>query len=400
MELVPNEARAARTQLASRGWIPRNSESFRHLPPPDATAWLGDEACLAPWDEVEALADGWSLRVLPGTVEGALEARWLDARDPADRAQLFAALPLPGEDEAAPFAWAHRALVRQALRVRVAAHGTARLHVTRRACHAVEAPLLVVELAPGAQCVLLESHERDDARPLVQNLQVHVRLAAGARLQHLRHVAPGAEDRIAHHLHARLDRDADYTQCLLAGGSGYHLQRNVFDLKGERSSASAGGVLLAAGNALEQQVQARHGAAGTRSAAEILALASGAARVVANANTYIGAGCDDADTRQRLSGIPTGGNPRLVLRPHLEIHHDKVQAAHGATWGELPEEALFHARQRGLDESAAKALILEGLARSVLTRTIGEAGEVDLEAPLARAVAQHLAREKTEVRHG
>jgi Fe-S cluster assembly protein SufD len=392
------EALAARSQLDARGWIARNSETFRHLPPPPAALWLG-EGELAAWDDAQAPSDGWSLRALPGTSDAGFEARWLHVGEPADRAQLFAALPLPGEEEAAPFGWAHRALVRHALRVRVAAQATAHLRIARQACRAVEAPLLVIELAPGARCVLVETHERHDARALAQNLQVHVRLAAGAQLQHLRQVQPAPDDRVAHHLQVRLDRDASYAQCLLASGSSYHLQRNVFELNGERASASAGSVLLAADSALEQQVHMRHAAARTRSAAEMLALASGKARVVANAKTIIAAGCDEADTRQRLAGIPTGGQPRLVLRPHLEIHHDQVQAAHGATWGALPEEALFHARQRGLDARAAKALILEGLARSVLARAAGELVEAELDAALAHAVARHLARDE-EAPHG
>jgi len=35
---------------------------------------------------------------------------------------------------------------------------------------------------------------------------------------------------------------------------------------------------------------------------------------------------------------------------YLEILHDQVQATHGATWGALPEDALFYAQQRGIDE--------------------------------------------------
>ena len=90
-----------------------------------------------------------------------------------------------------------------------------------------------------------------------------------------------------------------------------------------------------------------------------------------------------------------------MLRPHLEIHHDQVQAAHGATWGKLPEEALFHARQRGLDERTAQALILEGMARSVLARAVDDTQfpeALRLDAALAAAVARHLA--KQEARHG
>jgi Fe-S cluster assembly protein SufD len=206
-------------------------------------------------------------------------------------------------------------------------------------------------------------------------------------------VQPGGADRVAHHLHARIDRDAAYAQALLAGGSAYHLQRNAIELRGEGAQARLAGVLLAGGSALEQQVLARHAAPRTSSGAELLALGRGGAHLVANAHTHIAPGCDDAQTRQRLVGIPTGGQPRIVLRPHLEIHHDQVQAAHGATWGRLPKEALFHARQRGLAEAAAKALIVEGLARAALERAVPEEGlpeTLRLEADLREAVARHL----------
>ena len=400
MDSAHADALAARTHLASHGWIGRRAESFRHLPPPAVKQWLPDGATLI--DEVAALSDGWTLDSAPGDSASDVEVRWFDAADPGQRAELFASLPAPGDDEAAPFAWAHRALVRQALRLRVGPSAQPTLlRLDRWACHAVEAPLLVVELLPGAQAVLLETHARQDAQPVVQNLQVHVRLAEGTRLQHLRHVAPADGDQLAHHLHVRLARDARYEQALLASGSAYHLQRQVFALEGEGAHARSGSVLLAAASALDQQVVARHAAARTRSAAEVLALASGAARVVANAHTHIAPGCDDADTRQKLAGIPTGGQPRIVLRPHLEIHHDQVQAAHGATWGALPQEALFLARQRGLDERAAQALILEGLAQAALARAVDDAPLPEtwrLDTALTAAVARHL--QSTEARHG
>ena len=400
MDRAHADAAAARRHLAAHGWIPRRAESFRHLPPPGARLWLGEGEHVL--DEFATLSDGWTLGTIADADADHVEARWFDAADAGQRAELFADLPAPGDDEAAPFAWAHRALVRQALRLRIApSTRPVQLRLERWACHAVEAPLLVVDLLPGAHAVLLETHARHDGQEVVQNLQVHVRLAQGARLQHLRHVAPAAGDRVAHQVLVRLARDAQYAQALLAGGSAYHLQRQVLELQEEGATARSGSVLLAAASALDLQVLARHAAARTRSVVEVLAPASGAAHVVANAHTRIAAGCDDADARQKLAGVPTGGQPRIVLRPHLEIHHDQVQAAHGATWGALPEEALFHARQRGLDERAAQALILEGLAQAVLARALDGAQPPEgfaLDAPLTHAVARHL--QTTEARHG
>ena len=102
--------------------------------------------------------------------------------------------------------------------------------------------------------------------------------------------------------------------------------------------------------------------------------------------------------RQRLNGIPLAGEPRLVLRPHLEILHDKVQAAHGATWGALPQEALFYARQRGLDETSARALIIEGMATALLERCFDDPDTLATlmaDGLLARTIAQQL-----EAHHG
>jgi Fe-S cluster assembly protein SufD len=347
---------------------------------------------------------GWTLHPVGQTPQGRVDARWLDAADAEQRAELFAGLPQPDDGDAAPFAWAHRALCRQGLRLRIggepgagrSAGETVWLQLRHQPRSVVEAPLLVIDVQPGVHCVLVETHERAQLhcpRSVVQNMQAHVRLGEGATLQHLRIALPGRGDRVAHHLHARLARGARYHQALIAAGSGYHLQRNVVDLAAERSAARLAGVLFAAGSAIEQQLRVAHAAPHTTSSVEALALASGAARAVLNAHTGIAAGCDEADARQRLSGIPTGGRPKLVLRPHLEILHDRVQAAHGATWGALPHDALFYARQRGLDEARARALIIEGMAAAVLARGLGGSELLEtlgVDALLAAAAAGHL----------
>lgn len=401
------ERLAAREQLAEHGWIARRSESFRHLPPPGADAWLGD----ADTEATPATRAGWTLTAVGSGSLKHVDARWLDATDPVERAALFADLPTQPGDDATPFFWAHRALCEAGLRLRIGGIGHAGLTPgtlqLRLQPHAsVEAPLLVIDVLPGAHCVLIESHERDAAScdgPITQNLHAYIRLGAGASLEHLRVTTPGARDRIAHHVHVQLEHDAQYRQSLLGAGSDYHLQRTVLDLRGERALARTGGVLFASSHAkFEQQVRATHAAPRTQSAIDTLALASGDAQIVCNAFSSIEAGAAGADLRQRLSGIPTNGEPRVVLRPHLEIHHDDVQAAHGATWGALPDDALFYACQRGLDRRDAQAMIVSGMAHAALARGIDTPGTLEAlggEALLVREVARHLA-DQPEIHHG
>lgn len=412
MDSARADGLAARHQLHTHGWIARQAEAFRHLPPPAAAVWLGDGAD-DPGCEAHPLAGaGWTLHPIGHSPQGRVDARWLDAGDAEQRAELWAGLPAPGaaadaaDGDAAPFAWAHRALCRQGLRLRIggtpgAERGpteTVWLQLRHQPRSAVEAPLLVIEVLAGVHCVLVETHDRQAMaccrQPVVQNLQAHIVLGAGATLQHLRIAAPGAADCIAHHLHARLGRGARYAQALLASGSRYHLQRSVVDLQAEGAVARSAALLLAADSTLEHQVRLLHGAAQTTSAIEDLALASGSAHAVVNAHTRIAPGAAQADVRQRLVGIPTGGQPKLVLRPHLEIHHDQVQAAHGATWGALSDDALFYARQRGLDERSARSLIVQGMAGALLQRCFDDEPllqALHTDRLLREAVARHLA---------
>lgn len=402
MDAARADALAARHHLVDeRGWQFRRVDAYRFLPPPPAAVWLGDETA-AGCDAPPLAGAGWTLH--PVGSPGLVDARWLDGSNPAQRAELLDGLPAPGADAGgAPFAWAHRALCRQGLRLRVAAPADPGappllLQLRHLPREAVEAPLLVLDIEPGARCVLIESHVRDaDApscrREVVQNLQVHLRLGAGAQLRHWRLVQPGPGDRVAQHLHVRLARDAFYGQAMLAGGSAYHLQRAVVELAAEGAEARLASVLLADADKVERQARVVHAAPRSTSRVDVLALARERALAVADLYAGVRQGADEADVHQHLAGIPTAGAPRLVLRPQLEIEHDAVQAAHGATWGRLPDEALFLARQRGLDEATALSLILHGMAASVLAGGLGDealADTVGATAALTESLARHL----------
>ncbi|MBN9330268.1 MAG: hypothetical protein ABT03_10810 [Comamonas sp. SCN 67-35] len=377
MDGVQTQRQSAREHAQALVWPGRRSEHFRTLPPPALESWLGAAELPA------AHADsGWTLQEQSAA---GVTARHLSALDPAQRGTLFADLPSPDDDRAAPFAWAHCALCTAGLHLSVAAAGEPLvLHLNHAATGAVEAPLLVLEVQEGARLVLLEQHGFGEHEGgVAQNLIAHIHVARGAHVQHLRIVAPGAQDRVAHHVHVALDADAHYAQALASIGSGYHLQRNTVALSGKGAESRHAGLVLTAGKALDYQMYGDLLAPHTRHQVETLTLASGKAKTVANAYARIAPGSDEADVFQRLTGVALEGQPHMQLRPHLEILHDAVQAVHGATWGALPEDALFYARQRGLDDATARALIIEGMARAVLGRCMGETLD-DPEAPFTQ----------------
>ena len=53
-------------------------------------------------------------------------------------------------------------------------------------------------------------------------------------------------------------------------------------------------------------------------------------------------------------------------RPYIEVKNPTAQIEHEATTSKISDDQLFYAQQRGLDEEAAIALIVNGFAKEVL----------------------------------
>lgn len=56
----------------------------------------------------------------------------------------------------------------------------------------------------------------------------------------------------------------------------------------------------------------------------------------------------------------------MYSKPELEIYADDVKCSHGATTGQLDDEAIFYLRSRGLTERDARLMLLEAFAAEVI----------------------------------
>jgi Fe-S cluster assembly protein SufD len=52
--------------------------------------------------------------------------------------------------------------------------------------------------------------------------------------------------------------------------------------------------------------------------------------------------------------------------PELEIFADDVKAQHGATVGQLDPDHVFYLRSRGLDEAAARRILIQAFAGEMI----------------------------------
>lgn len=97
-------------------------------------------------------------------------------------------------------------------------------------------------------------------------------------------------------------------------------------------------------------------------------------------------GAQKTDAKQTNRNLLLSDNAQIDSKPQLEIHADDVKCTHGATIGQIEEEALFYLRSRGIAEAEARQLLLEAFAGECFERMKPGAARAYIEA----AVAQHL----------
>jgi Fe-S cluster assembly protein SufD len=74
------------------------------------------------------------------------------------------------------------------------------------------------------------------------------------------------------------------------------------------------------------------------------------------------------DAKQTNMNLLLSEDAQIDTKPQLEIYADDVKCTHGATIGQIDEEAVFYLRSRGIAEAPAKALLLFAFAQESLQR--------------------------------
>ena len=76
---------------------------------------------------------------------------------------------------------------------------------------------------------------------------------------------------------------------------------------------------------------------------------------------------------QANNNILLTDDAKIYTKPQLEIYADDVKCSHGATVGQLDEEALFYMRARGIPEKEARLIMMFAFAHEVIGNVKAEA---------------------------
>lgn len=87
---------------------------------------------------------------------------------------------------------------------------------------------------------------------------------------------------------------------------------------------------------------------------------------VFNGRIYVAKDAQRTSAYQRNSTIILTPDAKMNSKPQLEIFADDVKCTHGATVGQLDEEAMFYLQSRGISKSEARLMLMFGFAHEVI----------------------------------
>jgi len=165
----------------------------------------------------------------------------------------------------------------------------------------------------------------------------------------------------------RLGRDARLrTHTLTRGGS---FVRNDLDvvLAGEGARCELRGLFLGGGVSLiDNHSSVDHAVPHCTSSELYKGILADRSRGVFRGRVIVRPDAQKSDASQSNPNLLLGEGAEIDSKPQLEIYADDVKCAHGATVGQIDEEALFYLRSRGIGLDEARQLMIRAFANEIV----------------------------------
>ena len=226
---------------------------------------------------------------------------------------------------------------------------------------------------------------------LIENLQsngytnavLDVEVASGARVLLVRVQSAG------HHVGlTRVSLNGDGAFCAVTFVTGGNLARHETHIRllGEGARWCAWCDFGPRHHACRYDLALHHETANTDSLTTLHAVLDDAAQGVFQGKVVVARDAQHVDAQQQSRAMMLSERAHMSAKPELEIYADDVACAHGAALGELDADALFFLRSRGIDEAAARHMLISGFLAAPLAHIENE----DLRACVAAHVAAHV----------
>lgn len=231
-------------------------------------------------------------------------------------------------------------------------------------------PRNLIILEEGAQATIQESYIGEN-RSSVYWTNAHTEILLGRNSQ-LEHVQLQDESRAAFHTaltRVKQDRDSRYLSHVFSLGG--LLSRNDLDisLEDSRTECELNGLYIADDQQhIDHHTRIDHIEPDCTSREHYKGILTDRARAVFNGKVYVHPDAQRTAAYQSNPNLLLSRSAEIDTKPQLEIFADDVKCSHGATIGQLDDEALYFLRSRGIDRDQARNMLLSAFAGELVDR--------------------------------
>ena len=228
-------------------------------------------------------------------------------------------------------------------------------------------PRILIEAGGRSQATVIEHHVGEEGAANFTNLVEEVMLDRGANLTHYKLVESPEQDLHVASIHVEQCRDAQFTSFNITLGGGLVRNDLVSDLNGQGAEVTFNGLFYGQNRQhVDNHTLANHNAPHTFSHENYKGILDDRAHGVFNGKVIVKRDSQKIEADQSNANLLLSDRAQIDTKPELEIYADDVKCSHGATTGQLDEEAVFALRTRGLDEATARGLLTLAFAGEVM----------------------------------
>ena len=227
-------------------------------------------------------------------------------------------------------------------------------------------PRVLLVVGENAQVRVVESYGGGDS-PYLTNTVTEVVAGPSAVVDHYKLVRESPAGYHMGSMRVRLGRAANFSShaVTLEGAIVRNDAQALLD--GEGVECTLNGLYLANGCRLVDNHTTIHHAQPHCSSHELYkGILDGEARAVFNGKIIVAIDAQKTDAKQTNKALLLSEDAQINTKPELEIFADDVKCTHGATVGQLDEDALFYLRARGLGLEQARSVLIHAFASDLL----------------------------------
>ena len=246
-------------------------------------------------------------------------------------------------------------------------------------------PRILIVAEAASQARVIETYlGPDGASPYFCNTTTEVFLAENAALDHCR---VQRESTSAYHVSSLVAQQSRYSRFasrVVSLGAAISRSDTTALLKEEGAECVFDGLYVVAGDQhVDHHTSIDHIAPRCSSHELYKGTLDGRSSGVFNGRVFVREDAQKSDAQQMNNNLLLSDTASIDTKPQLEIFADDVKCSHGATVGQLDDDAVFYLRSRGISVEDARALLTYGFANEVIQRLPDEALREELEALLA-----------------